>query len=232
MYPGLCEREGPSLRRSVQVFENTGLLVETLAGECASLLAGGGSVVFGGGVVPLAVCQALARRANLPWRMIQVFPADEAFLPKGHPDRNETKLRQLLARRSCLLQSFPTGLDPERAAGEMQKYVRHVIPFDMVILELGPGGRAGVLPPGSPILESQDLVDILGGKGMNDPGRLVLTPRGLSASEKLVLCATGADASGSLHSLVQGEDLPPVTLHPLRPLAVYADRDAAEGLEL
>ncbi len=220
------------MRRSIQVFDNTESLVETLGGECASLLAGGGTVVFSGGVVPFAVCGSLARRANLPWRMIQVFPADEAFLPKGHPDRNETKLRQLLARRSCLLQSFPTGLDPERAAREMQKYVRHVIPFDMVILELGPGGGAGALTPGSSVLESQELVDILGGEGMNDPGRLVLTPRGLSACEKLVLCATGADASGPLHSLVQGGDLPPVTLHPLQPLAVYADREAAEGLEL
>lgn len=218
------------MKRSVQVFENAGLLVETLAGECASLLAGGGTVVFGGGTVPFSVCGALANRANLPWRMIQVFPADEAFLPKGHPERNETRLRQLFSRRSCLVQSFPTGLDPERAAREMQKYIRHVIPFDVVILELGTGGRMGSLTPGSPVLESQELVDIQKGSGRNDPGRLVLTPRALSASEKLVLCATGPGAARALRDLEGGADLPPSLLHPLQPVAIYTDGEAAKGL--
>lgn len=220
------------MKRSIQVFDNSGLLVETLAGECASLLARGGTVVFSGGAVPLAVCEALTRRANLPWRMIQVFPADEALLPKGHPDRNETRLRQILLRRSCLVQSFPTGLDPERAAREMQKYVRHVIPFDVVILELGPGGRMGSLTPGSPVLESQELVDFQKGSGRNDHDRLVLTPRALSASEKLVLCATGPGATATLRDLEGGADLPPSILHPLQPVAFYVDGETAEGLTL
>ncbi|MGC9490428.1 MAG: 6-phosphogluconolactonase [Thermovirgaceae bacterium] len=220
------------MRRSIQVFENSGLLVETLAGECASLLAGGGTAVFGGGVIPFAVCGALANHANLYWRMIQVFPADEAFLPKGHPDRNETRLRQLLSRRPCLVQSFPTGLDPERAAREMQKYVRRVIPFNVVVLELGAGGRMGSLAPGSPVLESQELVDIQKGSGRNDPGRLVLTPTALSASEKVVLCATGPGVAETLRDLEEGAKLPPLILHPLQPVAIYADGEAAEGMIL
>ncbi|MFP4482527.1 MAG: 6-phosphogluconolactonase [Thermovirgaceae bacterium] len=220
------------MRRSIQVFENAELLVETLAGECASLLAGGGTAVFGGGGVPFAVCAALASRANLPWRMIQVFPADETFSPKGHPERNETRLRQLLSGRSCLIQSFPTGLDPERAAREMQKYVRHVIPFDVVILELGAGGRMGSLTPGSSVLESQDLVDVQEAAGRNDRDRLVLTPRALSASEKLVLCATGPEAKEPLRDIAEGAELPPTLLHPLQPVALYADGEAAAELYL
>jgi 6-phosphogluconolactonase len=220
------------LRRSIQVFEDTGSLVETLAGECASLLAGGGTAVFGGGVIPFAVCGALANRVNLHWRMIQVFPADEAFLPKGHPERNETRLRQLLSRRPCLVQSFPTGLDPERAAREMQKYVRRVIPFDVVVLELGAGGRVGSLTLGSPVLESQELVAIQKASGKNDPGRLVLTPTALSASEKLVLCATGRGVAETLRDLEGGAKLPPSILHPLQPVAIYVDGEAAEGMTL
>lgn len=218
------------MRHAVQVFENSGLLVETLAGECASMLLRGGTVVFGGGMAPMSVCGALAGRGNLPWRMVQVFPADEAFLPKGHPDRNETRLRQLLARRFCLLQSFPTGLDPERAAREMQKYVRHVLPFDMVVLELGPDGRLGALAPGSPVLDSQELVDVIEGKGRGEPGRLVLTPRALSASEKLVVCATGSAVAEPVAAMAGGADLPASLLHPLQPVSVYADEEAAAGL--
>jgi 6-phosphogluconolactonase/glucosamine-6-phosphate isomerase/deaminase len=114
----------------------------------------------------------------------------------------------------------------------MQKYVRHVIPFDVVVLELGAGGRMGSLTPGSPVLESQELVDIRETSGRNDPGRLVLTPRALSASEKLVLCATGQGVAEPLRDLAGGAELPPAILHPLQPVAIYADGEAAEGLTL
>lgn len=219
------------MKPSIQVFENSELLVETLAGECASSLLEGGTAVFGGGMVPLAVCGALASRPNLPWRMIQIFPADEAFLPKGHPERNETRLRMLLSRRTCLLQSFPTGLDPDRAAREMQKYVRRVLPFDMVVLEMGPDGSAGALVPGSTVFDSPELVAVVEGKSRNSPERLVLTPRALSASERVVICATGDEVSKPLKAVFRGDDLPPSMLRPLQPVAIYADRKAAFGLQ-
>jgi len=219
------------LKPSIQVFENPELLIETLAGECASSLLEGGTIVFGGGVVPLAVCGALSSRTNLPWRMIQIFPADEAFLPKGHPERNETRLRMVLSRRTCLLQSFPTGLDPDRAASEMQKYVRRVLPFDMVVLEMSPDGSVGALAPGSTVWDSPELVSVIEGKRTNLPERLVLTPRALSASERVVICATGDEASETLKALFRGDDLPPSMLRPLQPVAIYADREAASGLE-
>jgi 6-phosphogluconolactonase len=167
----------------------------------------------------------LAHLAAMPlaWDRLQVFQVDERLAPAGHPARN-LGLLDVLPVPSRNLHAMPVNAaDVRRAA---RRYAT-ALPerLDVVHLGLGADGHTASWPPGDPVVDSADTVDLCAGYA--GWVRMTLTPRSVNSARSRVVLAVGADKAPALEAWLGGSREVPVARVHRRGTVVLVDRAAA-----
>lgn len=194
-------------------------------------------VLISGGPLTLAGLAALAEQPLLhavDFSRVHVWWTDEGLLPAGHPDRNETRARQVLqgviAFPPTHVHSMPPGgPDVEAAAaaadyaGQLRRFggSGEVPEFDVVLLDLGRAGEVAGLAPDRPEVQAHEsTVIVVPDPATWEPARLSVTLPVLCSGRQVWLLASGRgvadathvawqtppDATGCPASVVRGRD--------------------------
>lgn len=163
---------------------------------------GKASLVVSGGSTPAPVFRYLAA-ADIDWSQVAVTLADERWVPPGHPDSNESLVRDTLlqgkaasARFVPLYRSDATGEEAlQQVAADLSSMHQ---PFTVVMLGMGGDGHTASLFPDAPTeellsamaLDSQEAVAFLHPPSVAQ-ARISLTRACLLRSEHRFLHITG-----------------------------------------
>jgi 6-phosphogluconolactonase len=153
---------------------------------------GRASLVGTGGNSPGPVYDRLSH-ADLDWAHIAVTLSDERHVDANSPNSNARLVRErLLVNRAAAAQFLPLTDYAERV-------MRKLMPFDAVMLGMGPDGHIASLIPGSPVLA----------QGM-DPNGEALTaesPQGFGAPPvaRITLTLSALLQSHAIFLLIAGE---------------------------
>ena len=191
--------------------------------EAAVAARGVASWAVSGGSTPKPLFAALAA-APLPWPHIHVALVDERWVPRSHPRSNEALVWSDLLRGAASgapFQAMKTAHgDPFTAAPAVNAHYSALpLPFDMVLLGLGPDGHTASLFPAAAGLEAAlDPVgvalcapiravqsDVTGRETL----RMTLTLAALKTARAVTLMITGPDKKAVLQRALDTDtDLP------------------------
>ncbi|MBL7226122.1 MAG: 6-phosphogluconolactonase [Desulfobacteraceae bacterium] len=127
---------------------------------------GKASLVVSGGSTPVPLFAALSE-ISMEWDRVFITLADERWVEVSGRDSNEASVREHLLRNQAkdayfhgLKNSHASAVDGEAECGE--ELARFPVPFDIVILGMGPDGHTASLFPGAARLS--DALDMGSGK--------------------------------------------------------------------
>jgi 6-phosphogluconolactonase len=169
----------------------------------------------GGSVAPI-VFPVLAR-LRVPWHRVDVFLADERFVPASSPDSNargiEAHLISRISGARPRLHSMPTDGDPDdaarRAAATLCAVTGTPPVLDLVMLGIGPDGHVASLFPDRDWSRRPEWVIAVRDAPKPPPTRLSLGLATLSAARALWFIAFGAGKSAAVAAARQpGSTLP------------------------
>jgi 6-phosphogluconolactonase len=179
-----------------------GLLRQALAER------GRASLVGTGGRSPGPVYDRLSQ-ADLDWAHVAVTLSDERHVDVDSPNSNARLLRErLLVNRAAAAQFLPLTDYAERV-------LKKLMPFDAVMLGMGPDGHIASLIPGSPVLalgmdpQGQALT-AESPQGFGDPPvpRITLTLSALLQSRAIFLLIAGEAKRQVIEEAAAGADYP------------------------
>ena len=190
--------------------------VQESRGRVHLSLTGGGM-----GSACLAALGAAPSRDSIDWSTVHVWWGDERFLPRGHPDRNETQARAALLDQGPLdpgfMHAMPSsdgGLDVDVAAAQYAEELRrHSRPedhaalprFDVCLLGIGPDAHVASLFPQAPALHETERTAVgVHSAPKPPPVRVTLTLPALNASHEIWIIADGAGKADALRLALSG----------------------------
>ncbi|HTW19690.1 MAG TPA: 6-phosphogluconolactonase [Mycobacteriales bacterium] len=186
---------------------------------------GEASIVLTGGGIGGATLRELAgspARFAIDWPRLNVWWGDERYLPRGHPDRNETQARDALLDQVDLtaarVHAMPASDDPggddldaaaERYADELATASTpedHAAApqFDILLLGVGPDGHVASLFPESPALYDARSVIPVRGAPKPPPTRLSLSFETINAAREVWLIAAGEEKAAAARLALSG----------------------------
>ena len=115
-------------------------------------LSGKASLVVCGGNSPLSIYQKLSI-VDLDWNNVSIFLGDDRLLPSDHIDSNENLLRKNLLINNAKSAKFYPLVQPSIDIKDIK------LPFDIVLLGLGPDGHFASLFPEQVKLSSAFSID-------------------------------------------------------------------------
>ena len=191
-------------------------------------------VAVSGGTTPWLMLRELRAR-ELPWESIHLAQVDERCAPRGDPQRNLTRLEEILLRDGPLpatqLLAMPVeDAPPELAAAAYQTTLEArfgaPVRFDLVQLGLGIDGHTASLVPGDAALSIADRDVALTGpyQGLR---RMTLTLPALSRARERLWLVTGAPKAARLAQLLGGTGEIPALRVARDHTIVVADRACA-----
>jgi 6-phosphogluconolactonase len=209
----IIHQDAEILAKAVAARLVTRLVDASAASGHASLVLTGGRI----GTQILAELAAAPARDAVDWRHLDIWWADERFLPVGDPERNETGARAALLDHVAANPDRvhvmpgpdgPDGDDPEaaadryagwlKAAAQPEERVR-VPSFDVLLLGIGPEAHVASLFPGLPALyEEERAVVAVRGAPKPPPTRLSLTLPAIRAARDVWIIASGAEKAGAV----------------------------------
>src|SRR6476661_928745 len=190
-----------------------------------------------GGRTPWMMLRALADEP-LPWENVHVVQVDERVAPAADPDRNLAHLRESLLDHAPLrpghVHAMPVeAADLDHAAEQYAQTLREVAGsppvLDLVHLGLGPDGHTASLVPGDPVLDVADA-DVAVTGPYQGRRRMTLTFPMINRSRLILWLVTGAEKTGMLVRLRDGDLSIPASHVRRDPALVLADRAAAARL--
>jgi len=214
----LVHRDAPLLAKAVAARLVTGLVDAAAARGAASVVLSGGGI----GTAVLAELSAAPAADAVDWRHLDVWWADERFLPAGDPERNETGAREVLLGKVDVDPDRihpmpgpdgPDGDDPEAAAARYAARLsaaarpedHGLVPsFDVLLLGVGPEGHVASLFPGMPALYDDRPVVAVRGSPKPPPVRLTLTLPAICAAREVWLIAAGEEKAGAVQLALSG----------------------------
>jgi 6-phosphogluconolactonase len=219
----------------------------TVAVEAAKIIAqeGRGAVAargrfcmaVSGGHTPWQMLRALTGE-DLPWTSVYVAQVDERVAPAGNPDRNLTHLRESLLKRVSLhpdqLCAMPVEApDLNAAAVQYARLLQRIAGtppvLDLIHLGLGPDGHTASLVPGDPVLDVAEA-DVALTQPYQGRRRITLTYPALNRARRILWVVTGAEKTGMLVRLRNGDPTIPAGRVRRDHAVVITDRDAAQLL--
>jgi len=178
------------------------------------------SLALAGGTTPGPLYEALS---NLPlkWEKVTATITDERWVSPEDPASNEWLIRDLFLKRRAAAANF-LGFKTNHAkasggAATAEKRIAPIMPFDIVLLGMGPDGHIASLIPGA---EGYDAaVDPTGTRkiaGIHAPGaagapeRMTLTIPGILTSRRIVLLFMGQDKLNVFNEAKEGKGNSPI----------------------
>lgn len=211
-----------------------------------------GHAVLTGGAATAAFLDALTvspRLREIDWPRIHVWWSDERFLPEGHIGRLDTKAyRAGLGRIGLAPNRIHAVLGPdevpresvEAAADGYARFLRLLAPhgriapvFDVVMLDVGPGGEVGALFPGHDALEATDPVVALTDAPAEPHERVGLTLPAINSAARVWLLASGYEAGLTAARVLSGtapETLPAAAVRGGLETVWWLDGEAARAV--
>jgi 6-phosphogluconolactonase len=187
---------------------------------------GSASLVLTGGRIGIAVLRELASTqaaAAVDWRRLDIYWGDERFLPRGHPERNETQAREALLDRVGVDASRvhpmgasdgPWGDDPDAAAQAYEDLLlsrrrpedRGPAPsFDICCLGIGEEGHVASVFPGSPaVYETGRSVIGVRGSPKPPPTRITMTLPAIRCAAEVWLMVSGSEKAAAVAMALRG----------------------------
>jgi 6-phosphogluconolactonase len=178
------------------------------------------SLALAGGTTPGPLYEALS---NLPlkWEKVSVTLTDERWVSPEDPASNEWLIRDLLLKRRAAVATF-LGFKTNHAkasggAATAEKRISPIMPFDIVLLGMGPDGHIASLIPGAEGFET--AADPAGARkvaGIHAPGaagapeRMTLTVPGILASRRIILLFMGQDKLAVYNEAKEGRGNTPI----------------------
>jgi 6-phosphogluconolactonase len=179
--------------------------------RAAAALRGLAVIAVSGGETPWLMLREL-RGKDLPWERIHVAQVDERCAARGDPQRNLTRLEEILVRDGPLpasnLWPMPVeAADRILAAAEYQSALEsrfgQPLRFDLVQLGLGTDGHTASLVPGDPVLEVMDR-DVAVTAPYQGLPRMTLTYPVLARARERLWLVTGDAKAARLADLLSG----------------------------
>ncbi|MGH3872709.1 MAG: 6-phosphogluconolactonase [Pseudonocardiaceae bacterium] len=248
-------------RPDVVVHTTTEVLAAAVAARLVTRIvdiqtaSGSASVVLTGGHTGIAVLRQLAgahAAAAVDWRRLDIYWGDERFLPRGHPDRNETQAREALLDHVGVdpARVHPMGSadgrwrdDPDAAAHAYADLLRHrrrpedrgpAPSFDICCLGVGEDGHVASVFPGSPaVYETERAVIGVRGSPKPPPTRITLTLPAIRCAAEVWLIVAGSAKAAAVAMALHGAgevQLPAVGAVGRRRTLWLLDRPAAAKL--
>jgi len=241
-------RDTPDLR----VVDDLKVLSQRVADEVVTIIdetvrrRGRCSLVLSGGSTPITLHRLLATsyRGRIPWSLVDVFWADERYVPHDDSHSNYRMARAtLLDHVPCPagnVHPMPTHFpEPDDAARDYQatleRYWKGGTPqLDLVLLGMGPDGHTASLFPGSAALDERIRLVMAATVPAESPRRLTLTFPALARSTQIHFLVSGADKAVALSHVLSGADrvsYPAAGVRSAgRSVVWWVDRNAASAL--
>ncbi len=119
-------------------------------------------IALPGGKSPLGCLSHLAN-ADLPWEKTHWYLGDERCYPKGHPERNDVMLQQVLWSRLADTNIYLTKaeLGAEKAAADYRVVINRLERLDIAYLGLGEDGHtASLFPDNAALQDTRSVVPV------------------------------------------------------------------------
>ncbi len=235
--------------KNVRIFDDVSELslraAESATKTINEVVASRGScaVALSGGNTPRTVYSLLAStfRDQIPWTLVEVFWADERYVPANAPESNYRMAREtMLDLVPCPARNvhpMPTSFaSAEDAAQDYERTLRGYFGdgppcFDLIFLGLGGDSHTASLFPGSPALVERSRLVVATHAPVQPFVRLTLTLPVLSRAASIFMLATGTSKASAVHHVLSGTADP--NLHPaagVRPtdgtMVWWVDREA------
>lgn len=203
--------------------------------QSAIELKGQASWAVSGGSTPKPLFEAM-QTAPLDWRHVDVALVDERWVDFDHPRSNEAfvsaNLLQGRAAAACLLGMKTDHNSPAQAAADVNaKFDALTLPFNSVLLGLGPDGHTASLFPEANGLEAAFSEDAptcvaLTAKQSAVTGdevdRMSLSAAAIKQAEQVVVMITGEEKKQTMEKgLSSDSTLPIARVHALKPFDIY-----------
>ena len=205
-------------------------------------------VCLTGGTMGAAVLEAIGSspaRDSVDWSRIEFWWSDERYLPRGHPDRNETQSRAALLDALPLDDQQIHGLpapgeqpDIDAAARAYEAELASAAPdgaaypkFDVMFLGVGPDGHIASLFPEHPqIRETERIVVAETDSPKPPPERLSFTLPVINSSDRIWMVLAGSDKAGALGLALAGasmDEVPAAAVKGRKRTVFFVDAAAA-----
>ena len=198
-------------------------------------------LALSGGTTPRGCYRRLAHLHQVPWDCVEIYLADERFVPHDHPDRNYRMIRETLLASGTVnprgVFAYPEDGTPEAAAETYEEILRQQYGssrlladpplFDLMLLGLGEDGHTASLLPDQPVLEERQRWVAPVPDGRIEP-RISLTYPALESSRHTLFLVGGAAKKEALARARAGDEaLPAGRLKPQGDVIWLVDRAAA-----
>jgi 6-phosphogluconolactonase len=177
------------------------------AEEIAAALRGGArSLVLAGGTTPKR-CYEILAGLEVEWGRVSVLFGDERCVPPDDPESNYRMAREALLSRvsPASVYRMPAELGPDEGAKAYAAVIRHVTPFDIVVLGIGEDGHVASLFPGHPLLKATGLTAGISDAPKPPPKRVTLTLGVIRDAKLVLILATGAGKASAVSQARRGE---------------------------
>ena len=178
------------------------------------------SLALAGGTTPGPLYEELSH-CPLNWEKVSVTLTDERWVSPEDPASNEWLIRDLLLKRRAASATFiPFKTNHAKATGGAvvtEKRISPIMPFDIVLLGMGPDGHIASLIPGAEGFEAaadpegtRKVAGIHAVGAAGSPERMTLTVPGILSSRRVVLLFMGQDKLNVYNEAKEGRGVSPI----------------------
>lgn len=215
----------------IDVYETEGEALAAAADLVERLLADGGAapaVALPGGRGGRPIMLALASRKRIPWKRARFAVVSERRTPSEEAPTNRRLLRDHFLAPHGVPAIEVDERDPARGwEQEVRRVAGDTLAFDLLVLELGPGGEIGALDGSHGTGEAEPLAIVRTADAVG------LGPAALERARRVVVVATGAERSDAVAAALRpaaGRACPARWVLPSERVAWVVDRAAAGAL--
>lgn len=169
------------------------------------------TLALSGGRGPQPVFEHLAAIPALPWRLVEIYFADERAVPPDHAESNYRLVQEFLVSRlaeapSAVHRMRADHASLEEAAGEYDRLLPAAL--DILVLGIGEDGHTASLFPGHPELEEKDR-RVVPAMGPAPPrARLTITPPVIRAARSRIMLVSGQSKAAAVARACEGPEDP------------------------
>jgi 6-phosphogluconolactonase len=168
-------------------------------------------IALAGGETPRR-CYEQLREMTVDWEHVQVYFGDERCLPDGDAHRNDSMANEVLLGHIAIpfgnVHAISAALGARAAAAEYASRIKHVLPFDLVLLGMGEDGHTASLFPGNPATERKEIVVPVFNAPKPPSERISLGLGTLNSAREKIFLVAGMAKRKALAKIARGITLP------------------------